>query len=52
MFRTTDTPNNAIAGNLAAAAVGRSPIDVHRFDTGAHHYVFEATFADRPRRRT
>jgi aminoglycoside phosphotransferase len=45
---TTDAPNNAIAGDLAAAAVGRSPIDVRRFGTGAHHYVFEATFADRP----
>jgi hypothetical protein len=45
---TTDAPNNAIAGALAAAAVGRSPIDVRRFGTGAHHYVFEATFADRP----
>ncbi len=45
---TTDAPNNAIAGDLAAAAVGRSPINVRRFGTGAHHYVFEATFADRP----
>jgi hypothetical protein len=44
----TDAPNNAIAGDLAAAAVGRSPINVRRFGTGAHHYVFEATFADRP----
>jgi aminoglycoside phosphotransferase len=44
----TDAPDNAIAGGLAAAAVGHSPIDVHRFSTGAHHYVFEAMFADRP----
>jgi hypothetical protein len=44
---TTDAPNNAIAGDLATAAVGHSPIDVRRFTTGAHHYVFEVTFADR-----
>lgn len=44
---TTDVPNTAIAGNLAAAAVGRSPITVRRFGTGSHHYVFEATFEDR-----
>jgi Ser/Thr protein kinase RdoA (MazF antagonist) len=45
---TTDAPNNAIAGDLATAAVGHSPIDVRRFSTGAHHYVFEVTFVDRP----
>jgi hypothetical protein len=45
---TTDAPNNAIAGDRAAAAVGRLPINVRRFGSGAHHYVFEATFADRP----
>jgi hypothetical protein len=44
----TDAPNTAIAGDLATAAVGRPPIKVRRFSTGAHHYVFEATFADRP----
>jgi aminoglycoside phosphotransferase len=43
-----DAPNTAIAGDLATAAVGRAPIGVRRFTTGAHHYVFEATFADRP----
>jgi aminoglycoside phosphotransferase len=45
---TTNAPNNAIAGDLAAATVGRWPINVRRFGTGAHHYVFEVTFADRP----
>ncbi len=45
---TTDPPNRAIAGDLATAALGRLPIDVRRFRTGTHHYVFEATFADRP----
>jgi hypothetical protein len=44
----TDAPNNTIAGDLATAAIGRSPIDVRRFSTGARHYVFEASFADRP----
>jgi len=45
---TTDAPTSAIASNLAANAVGRPPIDVRRFSTGVHHYVFEATFADHP----
>src|SRR5262245_29253107 len=43
----TDVPNSAIAGDLAAAALGRLPIGVRRFSTGSHHYVFEATFEDR-----
>jgi aminoglycoside phosphotransferase len=45
---TSDTPYSANAGDLAAAAVGRPPTEVRRFSTGSHHYVFEATFADRP----
>jgi aminoglycoside phosphotransferase len=44
----TDAPNSAIAGNLAASAVGRRPTEVRRFRTGSHHYVFEAIFEDRP----
>jgi hypothetical protein len=48
LIMTTDVPNVAIARNLAAATGGRSPINVRRFDTGSHHYVFEATFQDRP----
>ena len=40
-------PNSAIAADLAAAAVGRRPIGLHRFGTGSQHYVFEATFEDR-----
>ena len=44
---TANVPNSAIAGDLAAAAVGRLPIEVRRFSTGSHHYVFEATFEDR-----
>jgi aminoglycoside phosphotransferase len=44
---TTEAPNSTIAADLATAAVGHAPIDVCRFATGAHHYVFEATFADR-----
>ena len=45
---TTEAPNSAIAGDLTTAAVGHPAIDVRRFSTGAHHYVFEVTFADRP----
>ena len=44
---TSDLPNSAIAADLAAAAVGRPPTEVRRFDTGSHHFVFEATFEDR-----
>ncbi len=44
---TNDVPNSAIVADLAAAAVGRPPIEVGRFTTGAHHYVFEAKFEGR-----
>ncbi len=44
---TADVPNATIAGNLAATAVGRPPVEVRRFSTGLHHYVFEAKFEDR-----
>jgi hypothetical protein len=44
---TTDAPDSAIAGGLAAAALGRLPLAVRRFSTGSHHYVFEVTFEDR-----
>jgi aminoglycoside phosphotransferase (APT) family kinase protein len=44
----TDAPNTAVAGDLAASAVGRRPTEVRRFGTGSHHYVFEAMFEDRP----
>jgi aminoglycoside phosphotransferase len=43
----TNGPNNAIAGNLVAAALGCVPAEVRRFRSGSHHYVFEATFRDR-----
>jgi aminoglycoside phosphotransferase len=43
----TTTPNNDLAGNLVAAALGCLPTEVRRFGTGSHHYVFEATFRDR-----
>jgi Ser/Thr protein kinase RdoA (MazF antagonist) len=45
---TAEMPNSAIAANLAAAAVGSQPVVVRRFSTGSHHYVYEATFEDRP----
>src|SRR5712671_1623350 len=44
---TTTEPNNAVAGNLVATALGCLPTEVRRFGTGSHHYVFEATFEDR-----
>jgi hypothetical protein len=44
---TTEAPNSAMASSLATAAVGHPATDVRRFSTGAHHYVFEVTFADR-----
>jgi aminoglycoside phosphotransferase (APT) family kinase protein len=43
----SDRPNGAVAGALAAAAVGCLPIDVRRFSTGSHHYVFEPSFENR-----
>src|SRR5215470_16917195 len=43
----TTGPTAIVAGNLVAAALGRVPIEVRRFGTGSHHYVFEATFKDR-----
>jgi aminoglycoside phosphotransferase len=47
MTVTTDAPDGAVASRLVAAALGRTPLAVSRFSTGAHHYVFEATFEDR-----
>jgi aminoglycoside phosphotransferase len=44
----TDAPSTAVAGDLAASAVGRRPTEMRRFRTGSHHYVFEAMFEDRP----
>src|SRR5262252_10882621 len=44
---TTVAPYSVIAGDLAAAAVGRPSIEVRRFRTGSHHYVYEVTFEDR-----
>jgi aminoglycoside phosphotransferase len=43
----TDAPDSAVAGGLAAAALGRTPLAVRRFSTGSHHYVFEVMFEDR-----
>jgi hypothetical protein len=30
-----ETPNSTVAGNLVAAAIGRLPVAVRRFSTGA-----------------
>jgi aminoglycoside phosphotransferase len=45
---TAKVPDVATASDLASAAVGRMPTEVRRFATGLHHYVFEATFENRP----
>jgi hypothetical protein len=44
---TIDAPDSRLAADLAQAAVGCQPIGIRRFDTGLHHYVFEAVFEDR-----
>jgi hypothetical protein len=44
---TTTPISNITAGNLATAAVGARPVEVRRFGTGLHHYVFEASFENR-----
>lgn len=36
------------ARRIAQAVVGEAPSDVVRFTTGAHHYVYEVSFASRP----
>jgi aminoglycoside phosphotransferase len=43
----TTVINNITAGDLAAAAVGSRLVEVRRFRTGLHHYVYEASFANR-----
>jgi aminoglycoside phosphotransferase len=40
-------PNHLVARDLAAVALGLPPAEVHRFGTGATHYVFEVMFKDR-----
>jgi Ser/Thr protein kinase RdoA (MazF antagonist) len=42
-----DTPDDALAAVLAAAATGCRPVEVKRFRTGSQHYVFEARFESR-----
>lgn len=43
----TDAANGTGAGAIAATAVGRSPVEVRRFGSGLHHYVFEVCFENR-----
>jgi aminoglycoside phosphotransferase len=40
-------PTPELAASIAARVTGRAPKTVARFTTGARHYVYEATFADR-----
>ena len=40
-------PSPELAASIAARVTGRAPKTVARFTTGARHYVYEATFADR-----
>jgi aminoglycoside phosphotransferase (APT) family kinase protein len=44
---TSDIPDAALAGALAAAATGYPAAAVSRFTTGSQHYVFDVNFADR-----
>jgi len=44
---TSDVPDAALAGALAAAATGRRPAAVRRFTTGSQHYVFEVELEGR-----
>jgi aminoglycoside phosphotransferase (APT) family kinase protein len=40
------TPTPELAASAAAQVIGRTPIQVLRFQTGAAYYVFDARFAD------
>jgi len=44
---TSDCPDAALAGVLAAAATGYPAEVVRRFTTGSQHYVFEVGFDGR-----
>jgi aminoglycoside phosphotransferase (APT) family kinase protein len=48
MDAMANVPNEALAGKLAAQTTGQLPVTVQRFPTGSQHYVYEATFSDRP----
>ncbi|WP_342360569.1 aminoglycoside phosphotransferase family protein [Terrarubrum flagellatum] len=39
-------PDAKLAAGIAESVIGRAPIAVRRFMTGARHYVFEVEFAD------
>lgn len=48
MTTSAAVPDAALAGALALEATGSRPMSIQRFPTGSQHFVFEATFADRP----
>jgi aminoglycoside phosphotransferase (APT) family kinase protein len=43
-----DEPSVQLAAEIAARVISSAADQVRRFTTGARHYVFEVTFADRP----
>jgi aminoglycoside phosphotransferase (APT) family kinase protein len=45
---TAARPSLEQAVDIVAGALGEAPVGVRRFQTGLHHYVYEATFAARP----
>ena len=40
-------PDTALAASIATEVTGQAPTGVSRFTTGAQHYVYDVTFADR-----
>lgn len=44
---TRRKPDTQLAAAIASRAIGRAPVAVRRFTTGARHYVFDLQFTDR-----
>jgi hypothetical protein len=44
---TESRPSQEHAVDIVTGTLGEAPVDVRRFRTGLHHYVYEATFAAR-----
>ncbi|HEV2652139.1 MAG TPA: aminoglycoside phosphotransferase family protein [Rhizomicrobium sp.] len=41
-------PDEQLAASIVASSLSVSPLACRRFTTGSHHFVYEATFSDRP----
>jgi aminoglycoside phosphotransferase len=41
-------PHAQLAAAIASRIIGCAPVSVHRFTTGARHYVFDLQFTERP----